>query len=79
LPVIIGPSQFNFASICDQLEKAGGLQTVKDQEGLARAWLDLLEDPTAAKDMGRRGAQLVSENQLALPKLMEIIDMITLR
>lgn len=74
LPVIVGPSQFNFASICDLLEKAGGLQTVKDEEGLARAWLDLLEDPSAAKEMGHRGAQLVSENQLALPKLMEIIE-----
>jgi 3-deoxy-D-manno-octulosonic-acid transferase len=79
LPVIVGPSQFNFASICDQLEKAGGLQTVKDEEGLARAWLDLLEDPQAAKGMGRKGAQLVSENQLALPRLMEIINKITLR
>jgi 3-deoxy-D-manno-octulosonic-acid transferase len=79
LPVIVGPSQFNFASICDQLEKAGGLQTVKDEEGLAKAWLDLLEDPQAAKGMGRKGAQLVSENQLALPRLMEIINKITLR
>lgn len=78
LPVIVGPSQFNFASICDQLEKAGGLRTVKDEAELARAWLDLLENPQMAKDMGQRGAQLVSENQLALPKLLAIIETLTL-
>jgi 3-deoxy-D-manno-octulosonic-acid transferase len=78
LPVIVGPSQFNFAAICDQLEKAGALLTVKDEFGLARALLDLLEDPQRAKDIGHRGAQLVSENQLALPKLMEIIAKIDL-
>jgi 3-deoxy-D-manno-octulosonic-acid transferase len=79
LPVIVGPSQFNFASICDQLEKAGGLRTVKDEAELARTWLELLADPQAAKGMGHRGAQLVSENQLALPKLMEIIARFTLQ
>lgn len=78
LPVIVGPSQFNFAAICEQLEKAGGLRTIKDDSGLAKAWLDLLEDPKAAKEMGLRGAQLVSENQLALPKLMEIINKVDL-
>jgi 3-deoxy-D-manno-octulosonic-acid transferase len=78
LPVIVGPSQFNFASICDQLEKAGGLRTVKDEMELAMTWLELLADPQAANGMGQRGAQLVSENQLALPKLMEIIARFTL-
>ena len=78
LPVIVGPSQFNFASICDQLEKAGGLRTVKNEAELARAWLELLADPDAARGMGKRGAQLVSQNQLALPKLMEIITRFSL-
>lgn len=74
LPVIVGPSQYNFAAICKLLESTGGLLSVSDESGLEKAWIDLLEDPKFARSMGQCGAQLVRENQQALPNLMAMID-----
>ncbi len=73
LPVIVGPSQFNFAAICQQLESAGALQTVQDSDGLASAVNKLLADSSARQKMGDAGKSTVSENQHALPMLMDII------
>ena len=73
LPVIVGPSQFNFATICEQLESAGALQTVQDSDSLASAVNKLLADESTRQAMGAAGKNLVSENQRALPMLMDII------
>jgi len=73
LPVIVGPSQFNFATICAQLESAGALQTVQDSDALANAVNKLLADESLRQAMGAAGKNLVSENQRALPMLMDII------
>jgi len=74
LPVVTGPSQFNFAIICKQLESVGALKTVQDEEQLATFLGQLLDDQKAREEMGRSGRQLVEENQHALPALMKIIE-----
>ncbi len=73
IPVMTGPSQFNFATICEQLEQVGALKTVQNEPQLAEFLLYLLGDKNARQEMGQRGKALVAANQNALPALLEII------
>ena len=73
IPVLVGPSQFNFATICKQLEYAGGLKTVKNEMELAQDISELIVDEKVRQEMGKRGKQLVRENQNALPALMKLV------
>ena len=73
LPVVTGPSQFNFATICAQLEEAGGLKTVCDENELADFLIELAEEPVKRQQMGATGRALVEINQQALPKLLDIV------
>ena len=63
------PSQFNFASICRQLEKADALLTVKDAADLMDQLRLLLADPERRRRMGDAGKQLTLANRTALPKV----------
>ena len=73
LPIVVGPSQYNFASICTELEKAGALITVQDARGLATTLVSLLHAPERREAMARAGKELVKRNQQALPTHREII------
>ena len=73
IPVLVGPSQFNFATICKQLEYAGGLKTVKNETELAQDIFELISNEKERQEMGERGKQLVRENQNALPALMKLV------
>ena len=57
LPVLVGPSQFNFQAICQSLERAGALRTVADADELARQTLLLLNDDVARKKMSDAGKE----------------------
>lgn len=74
IPVIVGPSQHNFATICKQLEQTGGLKTVQDEAQLAALILQLLADRMALQKMGEQGKALVAANQNALPALLKIVE-----
>ena len=74
LPVITGPSQFNFASICARMEQAGALRTVQDSNGLAEFVIALLGDHDKQLAMGAAGKALLQANQNTLPALMQLID-----
>ncbi len=73
LPVITGPSQFNFATNCEQLEQVAALKTVQNEAQLAEFLLHLLRDKNTQQEMGQRGKALVAANQNALPSLLKII------
>jgi 3-deoxy-D-manno-octulosonic-acid transferase len=73
IPILVGPSQYNFATICKQLEQAGALRTVQDELELAESLTALIADEQARQEMGERGQQLVRENQNALPALMKLV------
>lgn len=73
LPVLVGRSQFNFATICAGLEEAGALQTVADANALGNALLSLLDETGRARRMGAAGKALVAANQDALPAHRELI------
>ena len=74
LPILVGPSQFNFAQICNQLESAGGMLTVSDEEGLAASLNRLVENEALRRHMGAASKSVVEANQQALPALLHIID-----
>lgn len=74
IPIITGPSQYNFATICKQLEAVAALKTVQDEAELAEYLLLLLADRNARREMGLRGKELVAANQNALPALLQIIN-----
>ena len=70
LPVLVGPSQYNFAAICSLLESEGALYTVADSQGLSEELLKLLIDDDRRKTMGDAGLRIIEENQQALPNLL---------
>ncbi len=74
IPIVVGPSQFNFATICTQLEQTGALHTVADEVQLAQFVTDLLGDADQQQRMGHSGKSLVRANQNALPALMSRIE-----
>lgn len=73
LPVLVGPSQFNFQTICEQLEEAGALQSVVDEQALADAVLVLFEDAAMRQRMGDAGRAVIQENRGALQRSYEIV------
>jgi len=74
IPVVTGPSQFNFATICAQLESVGALKTVANELELADFLLQLLSDKALQQQMGEKGRKMIEENQNALPNLMETLE-----
>ncbi|GJM11717.1 MAG: 3-deoxy-D-manno-octulosonic acid transferase [Pseudohongiella sp.] len=74
IPILVGPSQYNFATICKQLEVAGALKTVANEDELAANVSALLGDDNLLREMGERGKQLVKENQNVLPALMKLVE-----
>lgn len=73
LPVLVGPSQFNFQTICEQLEEAGALRSVADADGLASAVLQLFDDASLRQEMGEAGRTVIQENRGALQRSYEIV------
>jgi 3-deoxy-D-manno-octulosonic-acid transferase len=73
IPVLVGPSQFNFAAICNQLQEAGALITVADQEDLAQQVMQLLGNPQWRKSMGQAGRYIVETNRGCLQRLETLI------
>ncbi|ALO45020.1 lipid IV(A) 3-deoxy-D-manno-octulosonic acid transferase [Pseudohongiella spirulinae] len=72
LPVVTGPSQYNFQTICEQLEERGALQTVADEEKLAEFVLILLRDAGQRDRMGAAGRQAIIDNQGALERIYKL-------
>lgn len=73
LPILVGPSQYNFVSICDQLEEAGGLQTVADETELSTVLNELVCNEIKRQQMGAAARSVIDANQQAMPTLMEMI------
>ena len=74
LPVVVGPSQFNFEQICKQLESAGGLKTVANEQELATFLVELIEDEFKRNQMGLAARSVIDANQQALPALLSVIE-----
>lgn len=73
IPVLVGPSQYNFELICRQLQQAGALNTVRDANDLGQQLLQLLSNPERCRVMGAAGKNLVESNKGSLEKLKVLI------
>lgn len=73
IPIIVGPSQFNFQTICEQLEEGGALQSVNDPADLSRVVLQLFADEHKRKAMGQAGQRIIEENKGALARTYNIV------
>lgn len=74
LPVITGPSLFNFQAVSDQLQAAGAMTVVQDEVGLMTAVKALLDDPVLRATMGKAAYQVVRVNQGAAAKNLAVIN-----
>ena len=74
LPVITGPSLFNFQAVSDQLLEAGGMIVVSHTDELARAVKALLDDPALRRTMGEAARAAVQANQGATARNLAVID-----
>ena len=79
VPVVVGPSQYNFATICAQLEAAGGLHTVANETELTKYLISLIRDPARQRQIGTAARTVVDANKQALPILLKIIADIGVR
>ena len=74
IPILAGPSQFNFSEICSRLEKAGGLSTVSNEYDLSEAIIKLLFDKSKRLRMGEAAKKELLSNQNSLPALVNIVE-----
>lgn len=72
IPVLSGPSQFNFAEISRLLNDAGALITVNNARALSDQ-LHTLLTTSAAHQYGAAAREVAKQNQGALQRLMQII------
>ncbi len=74
LPVISGPSDFNFAEISRLLREAGGLAQVENAEALAALLGHLFADQQRRATMGSAAQAVVAANRGALTKLVSCLE-----
>ncbi|WP_018415564.1 lipid IV(A) 3-deoxy-D-manno-octulosonic acid transferase [Teredinibacter turnerae] len=73
LPIVSGPSQFNFAAVSKLLADAGALQTATNASELSAALFGLLTTADGA-ERGRSAQAVAQENQGALACLLHKIE-----
>lgn len=74
LPVITGPSQFNFQTICEQLAESDALIKVADETVLAEQVVRLFQDTDKLRAMGEAGRQAVAANRGALLRIYALVS-----
>ncbi len=73
MPVICGPSMFNFEDIADRLQAAGALEQVEDASGLAGALAGLLSDPEETRRRGAAALEVMEQSRGALDALVAAV------
>jgi len=71
--VIMGPSDYNFAAITQQLIQQGAMQQASAEQ-LTICIRQLLERPEMRAEMGQNGMRVVAENQGAVKHLTELVS-----
>jgi 3-deoxy-D-manno-octulosonic-acid transferase len=70
--VVMGPSDYNFAAISQQLIHQGAMQQAS-REKLTICLRQLLERPELRADMGANGEKVVADNQGAVARLTDLV------
>lgn len=73
LPLLSGPSQFNFAEVSNLLIDAGALELVENAEQLALTLQRLFEDSDLARKRGQAALEVSENNRGALEKTLELV------
>ena len=76
LPILVGPSQYNFAEICSELEKASALRTINDAEELGLAFVESLNDAAGWAEMGENGKKFVQKRKNIVSSTLRTLDKI---
>ena len=74
LPITVGPSMENFQEMASKFDRDQAWQRVASATDLAGVWEEWLSHPEAAAEMGARAAELVTRNQGALERTLEILE-----
>ncbi|WP_104027612.1 lipid IV(A) 3-deoxy-D-manno-octulosonic acid transferase [Vibrio jasicida] len=75
VPIINGPSYFNFKEIVDSFVKECGLSIVKDRSTLAKTIIQLIENPEKRIAYHTAGSKIVNMNQGALKNtILEVLN-----
>ena len=74
LPIVTGPSDFNFREISALLQHEGALTVVRDAETLAQTLIELAGDAALRQKRGAAAQQVVANNRGALDKLIGEIE-----
>jgi 3-deoxy-D-manno-octulosonic-acid transferase len=74
VPVLTGPSMFNFADVTERLAAAGALEQVRDADALAHTACALVSDQEERLRRGRAGQRVVEESRGALPRIAALIE-----
>ena len=74
VPVVLGPSMFNFAEASRLALELGAAVQVSDASEAVRSALLLLENPERRKKMGEAGVSLCAAHRGATQKHLDICD-----
>jgi len=74
IPVVIGPSTYNFAQAAELAVEAGAAVQVADADGVVAAVARLVEDQAGRKRMGEAGAAFTRAHQGATARTMRIVE-----
>jgi 3-deoxy-D-manno-octulosonic-acid transferase len=73
MPVICGPSMFNFEDIAERLQAAGALEQVENASALAGALVGLLGDPEERNRRGACALEVMEQSRGALDALVAAV------
>ena len=73
VPTVVGPSMENFREIAAIFDQAEAWERAADATQLAAVWDRWLEDPEVARQIGQRGAEVVSDNKGALKNTLDFL------
>ncbi len=79
IPVLSGPSIFNFHEISQELVNSGGMKLVQSVDELAHQTSELLASPELRETMGQSGKVFVESNRGALLKVLNIVQIVMSR
>ncbi|MDG2176473.1 MAG: lipid IV(A) 3-deoxy-D-manno-octulosonic acid transferase [Gammaproteobacteria bacterium] len=74
LPVVTGPSLYNFQSVSEELLVAKGMRVIQDAEELAKVLGRLFADQEERQEMGQAALTVVQSNQGATARNLELIN-----
>ena len=76
LPVLSGPSTFNFQDVTCKLESANAMKILPNQIALSHALIELYHSEVLRKSMGKAGLKLIADNKGALEKQLKLVQML---